>query len=448
MNNSPWIKQLRRTRPIEPLDENLDADVVVIGGGIAGVTTAYFLLTQTTKTVLLLEGGKIAHGATGHNAGQISSYYEKSLADLVRDFGETKATRAQRIIEEDARALFNEIFSDTQLSVPRSEFVGYEACVTKEHVLSYLEELVLRAELGLRVRPLLVAREWLKDNILPAHYTPYILATPQSNILQLLETDNTIYIAAHSFLSGCVNSALFTERLSEYLLSQYKDRFVLREHTFVSKLTLNKDDVSIETKQNIVSGREVVLCTNGFEAITIVNHNGAPVDGFFHHEVNGVIGYMAGYKESLDKAPFASSYAHPDKEINELYTYVTRRPYEDETNATHNLVCIGGPEVFIPDRAQYDPTKEYPLDVSDAIDTFMMQTYGEKKTMDYQWHGLMGYTNSGVRLIGREPRNKKLLYNLGCNGVGILTSVYGSYRIAQLVNNEIVEPTIFDPKKI
>ena len=49
MNNSPWIKQLRRTRSVEPLAENLDAVVVIVGGGIAGVTTAYFLLTQTSS---------------------------------------------------------------------------------------------------------------------------------------------------------------------------------------------------------------------------------------------------------------------------------------------------------------------------------------------------------------------------------------------------------------
>jgi glycine/D-amino acid oxidase-like deaminating enzyme len=58
----------------------------------------------------------------------------------------------------------------------------------------------------------------------------------------------------------------------------------------------------------------------------------------------------------------------------------------------------------------------------------------------------MVYTKSGVRLVGREPKNKNLLYNLGCNGIGILTSVYGAERIAKIINNEIVEDTIFDPQ--
>ena len=57
----------------------------------------------------------------------------------------------------------------------------------------------------------------------------------------------------------------------------------------------------------------------------------------------------------------------------------------------------------------------------------------------------MAYTDSKLRLIGVEPCNPVLLYNLGCNGVGILPSVYGGHRIARLVAGHQLEPSIFDP---
>jgi hypothetical protein len=38
------------------------------------------------------------------------------------------------------------------------------------------------------------------------------------------------------------------------------------------------------------------------------------------------------------------------------------------------------------------------------------------------------------------------LYNLGCNGVGILTSIYGAKRISQIVAGEKLSQSIFDPK--
>jgi glycine/D-amino acid oxidase-like deaminating enzyme len=63
------------------------------------------------------------------------------------------------------------------------------------------------------------------------------------------------------------------------------------------------------------------------------------------------------------------------------------------------------------------------------------------------WHGLMGYTRTGVRIVGREPLDERLMYNLGCNGVGILPSLMGARKIARHVNGEQMEDTIFDPKR-
>lgn len=446
MNNSPWIVQLNRSRPAEPLEQNLDTDTVVIGGGIAGVTTAYFLLTKTDKRVVLLEANKIAHGATGHNAGQISSYYEKSLSELVERFGQEKAVHAQRIIEEDARTLLGQIFNHAQLTTPRSEFIGYNACASEEHIYTYLEEWNLRRELGMTLRPFYISREWLHTYPLSSKYTHLYTPIAQHDLLTLLETDNQLYIGAAPFLSGCTNSALFSEELVGYLLATYKDRFVLKEYTPVSKVVLNTDDVLIEAGPNTVSAQEVVLCTNGFEFLNIVHTEGEDIDKTFHDTIEGIVGYMGAYTEPLSRMPFAGCYANPDEPVGELYYYVTRRPFEDTTKQKHNLVCIGGPESYIPDRGTYDAKKEYPLDVSDGIETFMLQTYKTHTPLQYKWHGLMGYTKSGVRLIGREPKNKNLLYNLGCNGVGILTSVYGAERIARIIGGEEVEETIFDPR--
>jgi glycine/D-amino acid oxidase-like deaminating enzyme len=62
------------------------------------------------------------------------------------------------------------------------------------------------------------------------------------------------------------------------------------------------------------------------------------------------------------------------------------------------------------------------------------------------WHGLMGYTKSRVRLIGFEPANPVLMYNLGCNGVGFLPSIFGGFRVANLLSAADTDPMIFDPQ--
>ncbi len=57
----------------------------------------------------------------------------------------------------------------------------------------------------------------------------------------------------------------------------------------------------------------------------------------------------------------------------------------------------------------------------------------------------MGYTPSGMRCIGPEPINPVLMYNLGCNGVGLLSSIYGGFRISKFLNKKKLEKSIFDP---
>ena len=49
-----------------------DSEVIVIGGGIAGVSAAYHL-AGLGRSVLLLERGKIASEASGVNAGGIGA---------------------------------------------------------------------------------------------------------------------------------------------------------------------------------------------------------------------------------------------------------------------------------------------------------------------------------------------------------------------------------------
>ena len=71
---------------------------------------------------------------------------------------------------------------------------------------------------------------------------------------------------------------------------------------------------------------------------------------------------------------------------------------------------------------------------------------GCNEAYDYAWHGLMGYTPDRLRVVGFEHRNPALLYNLACNGVGILPSLHGGHRVAQLLAGEQLPPSLFDPR--
>lgn len=452
INNSPWIKQLNRTRPLSELKNKERFDVAIVGGGIAGVTTAYYTLKNTNKSVALIEAGKIAHGATGHNAGQIVSYFERQFSELVKVFGREMTSKAQEAIDS-AWILLEEIYEDAKLQTAFSQFTGYAGCSALSELLVHLNNRKESIQAGINSEHLLVAREWEGLKNIPKEFDGYYAIVDQKEILNLLETENKEYIAAILARKGVMNSALFTEELLGYLLANYGDRLDVGENSPVSRVILKEDSAELVLKDRSVYAKNVVLCTNGFEKIEIVNLTGKDVDARFHHLVNGAVNYMAGYLEPFERPPTAISFLPKGEHPGEVYFYMTRRPFENDKKEKNSLICVGGPEAVLLDSRSYaKDIHPYPDEAQEQIDGFIHKNYkhAPEGKIDYKfkWHGLMGYTPNGVRCVGFEPLNKVLLYNLGCNGVGILPSIYGARRISLLLAGHKLEKTIFDPQEV
>jgi glycine/D-amino acid oxidase-like deaminating enzyme len=148
---------------------------------------------------------------------------------------------------------------------------------------------------------------------------------------------------------------------------------------------------------------------------------------------------------------FPSTHTESHDPTGESYFYLTRRPHESTDTGPKTLTCTGGPEKVLPNGAEYSRHHFYDEDIQQSITEFMdlhYKPYTKNTGKVFHWHGLMGYTPNGIRRVGTEPRNPVLLYNLGCNGVGILPSIYGAKRIAQILRGDVLPPSIFDPRDI
>src|SRR3954465_10885504 len=90
MDTTPyWIDSAPLPR-FPKLEENLEVDVVVIGGGIMGITAAY-LLKQAGKSVALLERERCARVDTGHTTAHVTAVTDLSRQELVKTFGKDAA---------------------------------------------------------------------------------------------------------------------------------------------------------------------------------------------------------------------------------------------------------------------------------------------------------------------------------------------------------------------
>ena len=75
-----------------PLRGTVKADVCVIGGGLAGLTTA-LELSRRKKKVVLLEAKQLAWGASGRNGGFVSNGFAEGIENVQKRVG-LEAARA------------------------------------------------------------------------------------------------------------------------------------------------------------------------------------------------------------------------------------------------------------------------------------------------------------------------------------------------------------------
>jgi glycine/D-amino acid oxidase-like deaminating enzyme/nitrite reductase/ring-hydroxylating ferredoxin subunit len=103
---SVWVDTGPEQPELPQLDEHVRADVAVIGGGIAGITTA-LLLHEAGADVVLLEAGRLARGVSGYTTAKVSSQhgliYDRLRSRFGRDTARAYGSANQAALEWIAR---------------------------------------------------------------------------------------------------------------------------------------------------------------------------------------------------------------------------------------------------------------------------------------------------------------------------------------------------------
>jgi glycine/D-amino acid oxidase-like deaminating enzyme len=103
-----WLREALAAdpgRPCPPLAGDVNADVVVVGGGFTGLWTAYFLTERNPNLgIVVLEQDICGGGPSGRNGGFASAWWDE-LDGLVALFGQERALRACRAITASIRGI-------------------------------------------------------------------------------------------------------------------------------------------------------------------------------------------------------------------------------------------------------------------------------------------------------------------------------------------------------
>jgi gamma-glutamylputrescine oxidase len=114
MTSSYYVATANPWREQPPLEGEREADLVVVGGGCTGLSTALHA-ARAGLSVVVLEGGRVGWGASGRNGGQMIPGLRKGAAELVKVYGVERA-RALLDLAFEARDLVVGLIEENRIT--------------------------------------------------------------------------------------------------------------------------------------------------------------------------------------------------------------------------------------------------------------------------------------------------------------------------------------------
>lgn len=143
---SYWIDSVKL--PTFPrLEEDINVDVVIVGGGIAGLTSAFLLVNEGLK-VAIIEADHVLNGTTGNTTAKISAQHGLIYDEFIRNIGESKAKLYYEANAEAMHFIENTI-SEHRIDCDFSKQDAYVYAVTEEYAMKVKKEAKAYEKLGI-----------------------------------------------------------------------------------------------------------------------------------------------------------------------------------------------------------------------------------------------------------------------------------------------------------
>lgn len=225
--NSYWENIRKEKRKFESLNKDIEVDVCIIGGGMAGLSTAYYL-SKEGKKVAVLEKDRICSHTSGHTTGKVTSQHGLFYNYLIESKGQEYA---EKYLEANEQAINNveKISKEEKIDCDFKRLNSYVFTRTEQDVKEIQKEVTAVQQIGKKA-------EFINKVHLP------------------IETKGAIEFK---------NQAQFHPVKYAYGLcdSIIKNGGQIYENTKVIDTKLEKQDYIISTEHNEVKAKYVVMAT-------------------------------------------------------------------------------------------------------------------------------------------------------------------------------------------
>ena len=198
MSHSPWYEQLDNDTPPCPLDHDVTTDVAIIGAGIAGAATAFFVLRETDRRVLVIEGRRAGFRCDRAQRGAGRQLLRASLVRArrrvrVRPRNRRPGRRRRRLRAAPAHAR-----RERSSTVRMERVAGHMGMFSGHHLEVHLRNQALRRRGRLATEEIVVAEDAPFIDQIPAEYSELYTVVPRN------EVDARLGCRPRSILGGAV----------------------------------------------------------------------------------------------------------------------------------------------------------------------------------------------------------------------------------------------------
>ncbi|HSY87288.1 MAG TPA: FAD-binding oxidoreductase [Verrucomicrobiae bacterium] len=378
-----------RQRPI--LEGNVEADVSVIGGGLAGLTAALHL-ARSGKSVVVLEAQSIGWGASGRNGGFVAPGFATGLDHIARVAGRDQAHALYRLSLEGVSLVRETIET---LAIPGTDPVPGIMSVLRHEGTAALQAKRDRIEREFGHRLEFMTREQVRAALVSAKY------------FQALRDPDAFHFHPLNYLRGI---AAEIERLGGRIFEQ----------SAAIAVDLEGSVKTAATEQAKVAARDVLFAGGGY--------------------IGGLVPALA--RSFIPIATYVVLTETAPDRIREAIR--TTDAVSDNRRAGDYYRCVaGGARILW--GGKITTRISDPRDLGERLRRAMVATFPQLEGVKVEaaWSGLMSYARHLMPQIGGLQPHVWICTAFG--GHGMNTTAIGGRIVAEAITGESDRIRLFEP---
>lgn len=366
------------------LEKNINTEVLILGGGISGALTAYYLVQEGIDCVLI-DARTIGLGSTCASTALLQYEIDTPLHELIKMKGEKAAVRSYKLCEAAVFKL-EKLAEKIGFAEFETQKSLYYAAYKKD--IGFLKkEFEVRKEHGFKVR-------WLDEKKIDKQF------------------GFKSYGGILSGVAAVVDSYMFTHQLLQYNLKRGLKVF---DRTFADKITHSRNSVKIKTKEKFIIKAKKIVYATGYEVVDFIS--------------KPIVKLTSTYAVASESSNTPQKFSKHDTVF-----WNTAKPYLYLRTTKDNRIIIGGRdeeffshikrESLIPNK-----TKQLKNDFKKMFPRIPFKP-------EFSWAGVFGSTKDGLPYIGEYKKMPNSYFALGFGGNGITFSQVAGEMIADLVKGK------------